>query len=99
MLTHVVCFKYKTAASEADRREHRRQLQGLSVLGLQGVVDLHVGPDVVRSVRSYDTGLVVRFKDRPALDAYQVDPRHVEVARFGQSLSEHIVAVDFETGV
>jgi len=98
MLTHVVCFKYRTSASETDRREHRRRLQGLSVLGLDGVLDLTVGPDVVRSARSYDTGLVVTFRDRAALDAYQVDPRHVEVARYGQSVSEHIVAVDFETG-
>ena len=52
MLTHVVCFKYKSSASETDPREHRRRLQGLSVLGLDGVLDLNVGPDVVRSARS-----------------------------------------------
>ncbi len=97
MLTHVVCFKYKTTASESERCEHRQGLLDLSHLGFDGVLDLNVGADLVRSARSYDTGLVVKFRDRAALDAYQVDSRHVEVARYGQSLSEHIVAVDFES--
>jgi hypothetical protein len=50
----------------------------------------------VRSARSYDTGLLVTFRDRAALDAYQKNPLHVPVAQFGVGLSEHIVAVDFE---
>jgi len=64
--------------------------------GLDGVVDLKVGSDVVRSARSYDTGLAVTFSNRAALDAYQKNDRHVPVAQFGIELSEHIVAVDFE---
>src|SRR6188474_548279 len=47
--------------------------------------------DVVRSPRSYDTGLLVMFGDRAALDAYQKHPQHVPVAEFGVSLSDHIV--------
>jgi len=34
--------------------------------------------------------------DRAALDAYQIDARHVPVAQLGVALSAHIVAVDFE---
>ncbi|MBM3770089.1 MAG: Dabb family protein [Acidimicrobiia bacterium] len=94
MLTHIVCFKYKAETSAAQRDEHRRCLDGLA--GLPGVVDLKVGADVVRSPRSYDTGLVVVFPDRAALDIYAKDPGHVPVAQLGVSLCEHIVAVDFE---
>lgn len=94
MLTHIVCFKYKAGTSEAQKADHRARLQGLSAL--PGVADLKVGGDVVRSARSYDTGLVVVFPDRAALDRYATDPLHVPVAQFGASLSEHIVAVDFE---
>ena len=60
------------------------------------MIDLKVGEDVVRSPRSYDTGLAITFPDRAALDAYQTNDRHVPVAQFGVSLCEHIVAVDFE---
>ncbi len=94
MLIHLVCFKYRTDASDASRAEHRQQLAALS--DLPGIVEFKVGADIVRNARSYDTGLLVRFVDRAALDAYQVDPRHVPVATSGVSLSEHIVAVDFE---
>jgi hypothetical protein len=93
MLTHIVCFKYKPDIPESMREEHRSSLRGLH--GIEGVVNLTVGADVVQSPRSYDTALVVVFHDRAALDAYQTNPQHVPVAQFGTSLSEHIVAVDF----
>ena len=94
MLLHLVSFKYKTETDATARAQHRARLAGLK--GLDGVIDLKVGEDVVRSPRSYDTGLVVMFRDRAGLDAYQKDPRHVPVAQLGVSLSEQIVAVDFE---
>src|ERR1700749_3278765 len=89
-LTHIVCFKYKADVPETIRVQHRDRLQALA--GLSGVSDLKVGRDVVGSARSYDTGLIVTFADRAALDAYQKDPQHVPVAQFGASLCEHIVA-------
>jgi hypothetical protein len=94
MLIHLVSFKYRWDVEDDARRDHRQRLAGLS--SLDGVADLKVGADVVGSSRSYDTGLVVTFRDRAALDAYQKDPAHVLVAQFGASLCEHIVAVDFE---
>jgi hypothetical protein len=94
MLLHLVCFKYKADVDEAARAQHRERLAALQAL--DGVIDLKVGGDVVRSPRSYDTGLAITFPDRAALDAYQKNERHVPVAQFGVSLSEHIVAVDFE---
>lgn len=94
MLTHLVCFRYKSDTAEHARAEHRARLAALN--SLDGVLDLKVGADIVRSPRSYDTGLIVIFPDRAALDAYQKDPAHVPVAQFGVGLCESIVAVDFE---
>jgi hypothetical protein len=94
MLLHLVCFKYKSHTDDAARIHHRERLAALRTL--DAVVDLKVGADLVRSPRSYDTGLMITFPDRAALDAYQNDPRHVPVAQLGVSLSEHIVAVDFQ---
>ena len=93
MLTHIVCFKYKAEISPATREEHRARLRSLH--GIDGIDSLTVGADVVGSPRSYDTALVVVFRNRAALDAYQTNPQHVPVAQFGVSLSEHIVAVDY----
>ena len=94
MLLHLVCFKYKADVDAATRQDHRDRLSGLK--DLDGVTDLKVGSDVVRSPRSYDTGLAITFPDRAALDAYQKNERHVPIAQFGVTISEHIVAVDFE---
>ena len=94
MLLHLVVFKYKAEVDAATRAQHRQRLAGLQ--GLDGVIELKVGEDVVRSPRSYDTGLAITFPDRAALDAYQTNDRHVPVAQFGASLCDHIVAVDFE---
>ena len=94
MLLHLVSFKYKADVDAATRAQHRQRLGALN--GLNGVIDLKVGEDVVRSARSYDTGLAITFPDRAALDAYQKSEQHVPVAQFGVGLCEHIVAVDFD---
>ena len=94
MLMHLVSFKYKAEVDSATRALHRERLAALKTL--DGVIELKVGEDVVRSPRSYDTGLAVTFANRAALDVYQKNDRHVPVAQFGIELSEHIVAVDFE---
>jgi hypothetical protein len=94
VILHLVSFKYKAAIDARTRGDHRAQLRTLNTL--DGVIDLKVGEDIVRSSRSYDTGLAVTFRDRAALDAYARDPRHVPIAQHGVTISEHIVAVDFE---
>jgi len=94
VILHLVCFKYKTSADAQTRDDHRARLRTLQTL--DGVVDLKVGEDIVRSARSYDTGLAVTFTNRAALETYAADPRHVPIAQHGASISEHIVAVDFE---
>ena len=94
MLLHLVCFRYKANVDEDTRRQHRDRLRALE--GLDGIIALKVGADVVRSPRSYDTGLSVTFLDRAALDVYAKHPRHVPVAEFGVGLCEHIVSCDFE---
>jgi len=94
MLLHLVIFKYRAEVDAAARAQHRERLAALQAL--DGVIDLKVGEDVVRSPRSYDTGLAITFPDRAALDVYQKNDRHVPVAQLGVELSEHIVAVDFE---
>jgi stress responsive alpha/beta barrel protein len=94
VILHLVSFKYKPDIDAETRRQHRERLGGLK--DIDGIVDLKVGADIVGSARSYDTGLAITFADRAALDAYQTHERHVPVAQHGASLSQHIVAVDFE---
>jgi hypothetical protein len=94
MIVHLVCFKYRADVDSGTRGAHRDRLRALA--DLDGVIDLKVGADLVRSERSYDTGLVVVFSDLGALAAYRDHPRHVPVAQFGAGLCHSIVAADFE---
>jgi hypothetical protein len=94
MIVHIVSFKYKTGTTPAQQADHCAKLQQLA--DIDGIVDFKVGKDIVRSPRSYDTGLVVVFRDRAALDSYATNPRHVPVAQLGRDLSDSIIAVDFD---
>jgi hypothetical protein len=60
MVVHLVSFKYKPDVDEMTRATHRERLAGLA--DLDGVVDLKVGEDFIRSERSYDTGLMVLLR-------------------------------------
>ncbi len=94
MIVHVVCFKYNDEIDAPARAHHRERLRALH--DIDGIIDLKVGEDVVRSARSYDTGLVILFRDRAALDLYQKHPRHIPVAQFGPANCQSVVSVDFE---
>jgi len=94
VVVHLVSFKYRTDVGESAREDHRTKLKALA--DIDGILDFKVGADVVRSPRSYDTGLVVLFRDRTALDGYATHPRHVPVAQLGRDLSDSIIAVDFD---
>lgn len=56
-----------------------------------------VGRDILHLDRSFDTGLVVGFKDRDALDEYTAHADHQIVAAFGKQIAEKVVSVDFLT--
>lgn len=94
MVVHLVSFKYRNDVDETARQDHRTQLKALA--DIDGIVDFKVGADFVRSPRSYDTGIVVLFRDRAALDGYATHPRHIPVAQLGRDLSDSIIAVDFD---
>ena len=94
MVVHLVSFKYRKDVDDAARRDHRTRLETLA--DVDGILDFKVGEDFVRSPRSYDTGIVVLFRDRAALDGYATHPRHLPVAQLGRDLSDSIVAVDFD---
>lgn len=95
MLTHIVIWKYREDVSEAERKEHVRQLRSLPEL-IPEIESFEVGFDILRLPRSYDTGLVSTFRDRAALEAYSDHPEHVKVAFYGRSISAHVASVDFE---
>lgn len=94
MLTHIVCWKYKTETSAEEREKHVAMLKSLPDV-IPNISSFNVGSDVLHLERSFDTGLVAVYPDRAALDFYTDHPMHVETASFGKQISQKVVSVDF----
>ncbi len=95
MITHVVLFKLK------DRSPQSIEKAKDVLLGLKGKIPflryLEVGTDVLHSERSYDIALITKFDSMEDLQAYQVHPVHLEVAKYITAVRESAIAVDFES--
>ncbi|HMT07742.1 MAG TPA: Dabb family protein [Pyrinomonadaceae bacterium] len=96
MLTHIVCWKYKSETTDEQRAEHIAALSAL-VGVIPEIITFEVGRDILHLDRSFDTGLVSTFADREALDRYTVHPEHQKVAAMGKEVAEKVVSVDFIT--
>ena len=94
MLTHIVCWKYKTETTEERREEHRAKLRNLPNV-IPNILNFSVGSDILHLERSFDTGLVAIFPDREALDFYTEHAEHQKVANLGKQIAEKVVSVDF----
>ena len=95
-IVHVVLFKWKP---DATPEQIERVMQGLSALKsrVPGIVDLVCGTNFCDRAQGYTHGLVVRFTDRAALDAYGPHPAHQEVVQnLILPIRETTLAFDFE---
>ncbi|MGN8048230.1 Dabb family protein [Curtobacterium sp. 22159] len=93
--THVVLVEWdrtdgRSASADALAREHLTRIEGVesvrsgesvSTEGLEG---------------GFDWMLVVRFRDRAALEAYLPHPEHQPVATFIQGASARVVVFDID---
>jgi hypothetical protein len=92
MVTHIVLFKFENPADAEASVEKLRGMKGR----IPALSDIEAGIDFTRSERSYEVGLITRHPDRAALEAYRVDPVHLEVVAFIKGKASGSVAVDFE---
>ncbi len=95
MITHIVCWKYKSDTSPEQRADHIAKLRALPDI-IPNIESFSVGADILHLERSFDIGLVAVYPDMAALDVYTVHPAHQEVAALGRQIAEKVVSVDFE---
>jgi len=94
MLTHIVCWKYKTETTREQKETHLAKLKNLPNV-IPNINSFNIGFDVLHLERSFDLGLVAVYPDRTALDFYTVHPEHQAVAAIGKQIAERVVSVDF----
>lgn len=94
MLKHIVMWKIKEENKKESAMKIKTDLEGLKGK-ISEIVDIEVGIDVDSIENNYDVILVSTFKSEEDLNAYQVHPMHVEVAKFVKSVALSRVAVDY----
>jgi len=96
MVEHVVLFKLKADATPEQKNVAIEALKGLKGQ-IEGIVDLTCGRNFSERSQGYEIGLVVRFRDRAALDAYIPHPAHRGVVeKFLNPIREAVIVVDYE---
>jgi hypothetical protein len=98
MVEHVVLFKTTPEATEEQKERMVAELAALKDK-IPGIVDLTVGRNFSERNQGFDIGLVVRFTDRAALEAYLPHPAHRGcVDQFVGPIKQDVIVVDYEIG-
>jgi hypothetical protein len=96
MVEHIVLFRWTEGASQEAIDSAVAELRGLKGK-IAGVVDLSCGVNFSDRAKGYTHGLVVRFTDRAALEAYVPHPEHQRVVQnFINPIRADILALDYE---
>jgi hypothetical protein len=96
MVEHIVLFRWSEDASQEAIDSVVAELRGLKSK-IAGVVDLSCGANFSDRAKGYTHGLVVRFMDRAALEAYGPHPEHQRVVQnFINPIRADILALDYE---
>jgi len=96
MIEHIVLFRWTEGASQDAINNAIAELRNLKGK-IPGIVDLTCGTNFSDRAKGYTQGLVVRFKDRSALEAYGPHPEHQRVVQnFITPIRAEILALDYE---
>lgn len=94
MLRHFVFIKYREGTSDAHIDEFLRRTRALPE-NIPVVRDLEAGRDVLRTARSWDVMLAMRFRSLEELREYQVHPAHKALMAFNDPQVADVGSVDF----
>jgi hypothetical protein len=96
MIEHMVLFRWTEEASQEAKDIAMAELRNLKGK-IPGIVDLSCGTNFSDRAKGYTCGLVVRFSDRSALEAYGPHPEHQRVVQnFINPIRADILALDYE---
>ena len=100
MIKHVVMWKLKEYAEDADKRRNAKrikiELEALK-LSIPQIFHLEVGINFLDSDAAYDVVLFSVFKNELDLELYQNHPDHRAVAEFIGRVRESRVVADYKT--
>ena len=80
MVEHILLMRWTEEASQEAIDNALSELRGLKSK-IAGIVDLSCGANFSERAKGYTHALVMRFADRPALEAYFPHPEHQRVVQ------------------
>ena len=96
MVEHILLMRWTEEASQEAIDRALEELRGLKGK-IAGIVDLSCGANFSDRAKGYTHGLVVRFMDRAALEAYYPHPEHQRVVQnLINSIRADILVLDYE---
>ena len=99
MLKHIVAWKFKESAENADKYHNLQKAKAL-LESLKGKITeiraFEIGIDVSRGDQSFDLVLYSEFVNREALASYQKHEDHVRVAEFLRKVQLSKGVIDYE---
>lgn len=96
VVEHLVLFHFKPEATPEAIEAAMTALRGLKT-EIPGIVDLTCGANFTDRAPGYTHGLVVRFADQAALEAYGPHPTHQHVVvNYIKPIMESVLALDYE---
>ncbi|KHK00745.1 Dabb family protein [Desulfovibrio sp. TomC] len=102
MITHIVMWTLKDTAEGRDKAANAAEMKA-RLLALPAklplVLDMRVaeGQEIFAAVPATDLVLYTTFKTKEDLNAYAVDPLHLEVVEFVKKVVAERRVVDFES--
>jgi len=94
MVLHLFGFQWKAGVTEDVKERVAREIRALQG-NIPGLLETHVGINFSPRSQGYAFGGVMKFVNRPALEAYQTHPAHLKLLEWLIPLIE-AVEVDFE---
>lgn len=96
MVEHILLMQWTREASQETIDNALKELRGLKDR-IAGIVDLSCGANFSDRAKGYTHGLVIRFQDRAALEAYFPHPEHQRVVQnFINPIRADTVILDYE---
>lgn len=94
MIKHIVMWKFKDEATEADKLEMKRQLEALKGV-VPTLVDIEVGLNFSPCDPAKDMVLTTEFQTQDDLKAYASHPEHQKVVAFVKPFVAERAVVDY----
>ena len=96
MIEHIVLIRWMETTSEETIDKALVELRQMKDK-IPGIIDLTCGANFSARAKRYKHGLVARFKDRAALEAYLAHPEHQRVVQhFIGPFHNDILILDYE---